>query len=153
MKDLILETLKEKDFQIFYHVPADTSQEVAKIRGTDPSIGAKALIIRSKGEFYLCVLRGTDKLDAKKLRTNSGIKKFSFITQEELKEIFNLEKGAVPPFGNLIPNIKETFFEEDLVSEKYFAFNIGTKTDSIKIESQIVLDIVKPKILKFKQVD
>lgn len=153
MKDLILKTLKGKDFQIFHHTAADTSEQVAKIRGTDPRIGAKALIIRSKGEFYLCVLRGTDKLDAKKLRANSGIKKFSFITQDELKENFNLEKGAVPPFGNLIPNIKETFFEADLTTEKYFAFNIGTKTDSIQIESQIVLDIVNPKVIEFKQVD
>ncbi|MBI96786.1 hypothetical protein CL656_06545 [bacterium] len=153
MKEKILELLKEKEFQTFHHIPADTSQEVAKIRGTDPRIGAKALIIRSKGEFYLCVLRGTDKLDAKKLRKNSGIKKFSFITQNELKEIFNLEKGAVPPFGNLIPNIKDTFFEKDLVTEKYFAFNIGTKTDSIKIEGQVVLDYVKPKIIDFKLVD
>ena len=153
MKEKILELLKEKKFEKFHHIPADTSQEVAKIRGTDPRIGAKALIIRSKGEFYLCVLKGTDKLDAKKLRKNSGIKKFSFITQDELNDVFNLKKGAVPPFGNLIPNIKETFFEKDLVTEKYFAFNIGTKTDSIKIESQIVLDIVKPKIIDFKLID
>ena len=153
MKAEILELLIGKEFQTFHHIPADTSQEVAKIRGTDPRIGAKALIIRSKGEFYLCVLRGTDKLDAKKLRKNSGIKKFSFITQDELKEIFNLEKGAVPPFGNLIPNIKETFFEKDLITEKFFAFNIGTKTDSIKIESQIVIDFVKPEIIDFRSVD
>ena len=153
MKEKILELLKEKKYETFHHIPADTSQEVAEIRGTDPRIGAKALIIRSKGEFYLCVLRGTDKLDAKKLRKNSGIKKFSFITQDELKEVFNLEKGAVPPFGNLIPNIKKTFFDKDLVSEKFFAFNIGTKTDSIKIESQIVLDFVKPEIIDFKLID
>lgn len=153
MKEIILETLKGKEFQLFHHEAADTSEEVAKIRGTDPRIGAKALIIRSKGDFYLCVLRGTDKLDAKKLRINSGIKKFSFTTQEELKEIFKLEKGAVPPFGNLMPNIKETFLEQDLSTEEYFAFNIGTKTDSIQIKSQIVLDIVKPRILDFKSVD
>ena len=151
MKEQILELIKDIEYEYYSHIPAETSEEVAKIRGTDPNIGAKAIIVRSKGQYYMFVLRGTDKIDSKKIKNQTSVKKFSFINVEELNEIFHLERGAVPPFANLIPQIKEVYFEESLCNEEYFAFNIGTKTDSIKIKSKYVLELVNPKIIDFKE--
>jgi len=147
MKDIILELIKDLEYDYYHHIPAETSEEVAKIRGTDPHIGAKAIIVRSKGKYYQFVLRGTDKIDNKKIKVNTPIKKFSFISEQELNEHFNLERGAVPPFGKFIKNIEEVFFDQSLAKEEFLAFNIGTKTDSIKIKSEYILNIVKPKVI------
>lgn len=151
MKEKILELIKDLDFKLYSHEPAETSEEVAKIRGTDPKIGAKAIIVRSKGKFYQFILRGTDKIDSKKIKANTGIKKFSFISEVELNQNFNLERGAVPPFGKIIPNIEEAFIETSLAEEQFLAFNIGTKTDSIKIKTEDLLNLVKPVIVEFKE--
>ncbi len=151
MKDAITELLQSNkiSYQSYQHPPAETSQEVAALRGTEPRIGAKALILKSKGKFYLCVLRGIDRLDSKLLRKNSGISKSRLISEEDLKLQFQLERGAVPPFGNLIEGISETFFEEALAKEEYLAFNIGTKTNSIKIDTKKLIELVKPRVIKF----
>ena len=92
MKKEIIELLNAKQisYQSYQHPPAETSQEVAALRGTEPRIGAKALILKSKGKFYLCVLRGIDRLDSKLLRKNSGISKSRFISEEELNLQFQL---------------------------------------------------------------
>ena len=77
-----------------------------------------------------------------------GIKKMRFINQEELLEKFQLLRGAVPPFGNLL-DISQTFFDIGLLKHKKLAFNIGTKTESILIDTQDLVQLVKPEIIEF----
>ena len=49
VKNQILELLQVNniEFKHMQHPAAETSQEVAKLRGTDPNIGAKALLIKT----------------------------------------------------------------------------------------------------------
>ena len=68
-------------------------------------------------------------------------------TQEELKELFNLEKGAVPPFGQLL-DIEQTFYDKKLLDFEEIAFNIGTRTDSIQIKSAGLIKLVDVTLLE-----
>ena len=52
----------------FEHEPTPTSELAAKVRGVDLATGAKAMVLRSKGTFFMCVLRASDKIDMKKLK-------------------------------------------------------------------------------------
>ena len=149
IKDQILKILEETKtpYKYMQHEPAETSKEVAKIRGTDPKIGAKALMIKAKKKYYQIVIPATLKLESRKFRDASKLSKFRFITQEELKELFNLEKGAVPPFGNLL-DIEQTFYDKKLLDFPELAFNIGTRTDSIQIKSTDLMKLVDVTLLE-----
>jgi len=149
IKDEIIKILKESKtpYKYMHHAPAETSEEVAKIRGTDPKIGAKALMIKAKKKYYQIVIPATLKLDSKKFRDASKLSKFRFINQDELKELFNLEKGAVPPFGHLL-DIEHTFYDKKLLDFPELAFNIGTRTDSIQIKSTDLMQLVNVTLLE-----
>lgn len=149
IKDQILKILKvtQTPHRYMHHEPAETSEEVAKIRGTDPKIGAKALMIKAKKKYYQIVIPATLKLDSKKFRDASKLSKFRFISPDELKELFDLEKGAVPPFGNLM-EIEQTFYDKKLLDFPELAFNIGTRTDSIQIKSADLIKLVDVTMLE-----
>ena len=149
IKDQILQILEETKtpHKYMHHDPAETSEEVAKIRGTDPKIGAKALMIKSKQKYYQIVIPATLKLDSRKFRDASKLSKFRFISPDELKELFNLEKGAVPPFGNLL-DIEQTFYDKKLLDFPELAFNIGTRTDSIQIKSSDLIKLVPATLIE-----
>lgn len=149
IKDQILKILEETKtpHKYMHHQAAETSEEVAKMRGTDPKIGAKALMIKAKDKYYQIVIPATLKLESKKFREASNLSKFRFISPDELKELFDLEKGAVPPFGNLL-DIEQTFYDKKLLDFPELAFNIGTRTDSIQIKSADLIKLVDVTIIE-----
>ena len=149
----ILQLIKTNNFwhETFEHEPVLTSEEAAKVRtGYTLEQGAKALIVKideSKDTFVMFVLPGDLKLDSKKIRQNLGIKKFRFATEEELGQVTNgVERGGVPPFGNLF-NLK-TYAHKRLFEIEKIIFNAGDRRFSIAMNSKDYLTIVKPEIVK-----
>jgi prolyl-tRNA editing enzyme YbaK/EbsC (Cys-tRNA(Pro) deacylase) len=55
--------------------------------------GAKALVLRSKGEMFLMVLAAHRELDAKALRATLKLKSLSFASPDEVLASFGLLKG------------------------------------------------------------
>jgi Ala-tRNA(Pro) deacylase len=144
----IVEFLNEHnvEFKQIHHEKTPTSEESAKARGEPLKIGAKALLMKGK-EFIIAILPADKQLDSKKLRKLLGSKKLRFSTPEEFEELTGLEKGALPPFGNLmqIPMI----VDKSLFEEEFMAFNAGSLTDSIKIKTADYKRIVNTKIGEF----
>lgn len=125
------------------HKPTPTSEESAKARGVSMKSGAKALLVKGKKGFVLCVMPADRRLDAKKVKKAIKSSSLRFATPEELKQITDCEKGAMPPFGHFfnIPLI----VDPKLFEEEYIDFNAGSLMHSLKIASRDYERVTQPR--------
>ena len=130
------------------HEPTRTSAESAKVRGLDISVGGKAILLKVGEEFRLFVLSAAKKLDSQKIRDHFGERKLRFATPDELFTLTGLVPGAVPPFGRPIIDL-DLFVDGSIAENSVIAFNAGSMTNSIIMESKDYLRIVTPQVFDF----
>ncbi len=135
------------NYKIFEHEPTPTSKDAARVRGTKEEQGAKAIILRSKGEFILCVLPGNQKINLNKLRLILKKRSLSLALREEVIKVTGCIPGEVPPIG-IIFKIR-TFVDKSLLKNNEIAFNVGLMTKSIVMSSADFLKVVNPIIEDF----
>lgn len=147
IKKLLLEN--NVNFKEFEHPPVRTSEDAAKIRGTDISHGAKALIFEADKKPIIIVVPGDRKVDTKKFKILYSIKDLRMLTPQEILDQFGLEVGSIPPWGNVlgIP----TYFDKILSLNIVVDFNAGFLTKSMEIKPGDLENIVKPVIGKFSK--
>lgn len=135
------------EFKEFEHPPVRTSEDAAKIRGTDISHGAKALIFEADKKPILIVVPGDRKVDTKKFKELYHVKDLRMLTPEEILERFGLEVGSIPPFGNVlgIP----TYFDQALSLNVAVDFNAGFLTKSMEAKTADLMKIVNPIVESF----
>ena len=71
-----------------------------------------------------------------------------FATREELAALTGLVPGSVPPFGRPILPF-DLHVDHSVTTHDIIAFNAGSLTDSIIMNTADYLDIARPKILRF----
>lgn len=138
----LLVLLASHPFRLVEHKAATTSKDAADIRGSRLEQGAKALVLRSKGEFLLFVTSAATNVDMKSLKAVLKLKTLSFATEAEVWELARLRKGAVPPFGSQL-GIK-TYCDESLQGQDEIVFNAGLRTKSIFIPFALYLRLEAP---------
>jgi len=143
-------------YETFTHLPVTTSEEAAKTRpGYTLEQGAKALIVkiekRSKDvEFCMLVLPAHLKLDSKKVKSALDIKNLRFASEDEILTITHgVQRGAIPPFGNLF-GIK-VYVDPLLFNNEKIVFNAGDRRFSIAMKSEDYRKIVKPELLNMRE--
>lgn len=136
-------------FETFIHAPVTTSEEAALTRpGYTLEQGAKALVVkiekRSKEtEFCMLILPAHLKLDSKKARRALDIKSLRFASEEEILTLTHgVQRGAIPPFGNLF-GIK-VYVDPLLFTNEKIVFNAGDRRFSIAMKSQDFKTLVCP---------
>ena len=117
----------EARFRIIHHPAEGTSEAVARIRGTDPGQGAKAMLCQIKElpeTLVLAILPGNLKIDFRKVAESVGGKKASLVSPAIAKQRTGCEIGAIPPFV-VAPSI--TLIAEPQLFEQFdeIAFNVG----------------------------
>jgi Ala-tRNA(Pro) deacylase len=137
-------------FKEIHHGPVETSEEAAKARGEDLSIGGKALVLKIDDSFKLCVLSAARKLDSGALKKHFGAKKLRFADRDELKDLTGLVPGSVPPFGKPLIDLA-LFLDQSILQNQKIAFNAGSLNDSIIMSVQDYLKVAKPVILAFSK--
>ncbi len=130
------------------HEPTRTSDESAKARGVDLSVGGKAIVLKVGEEFRLFVLSAARKLDSQKIRNHFGERNLRFATPEELLSMTGLVPGSVPPFGRPILDF-ELFVDRSITENSVIAFNAGSLTTSIIMNCKDYLSIASPQIFDF----
>ncbi|MDB5743926.1 MAG: hypothetical protein JWR68_2241 [Polaromonas sp.] len=133
-------------FRVIEHPAEGKSDLVAKIGGTAPGQGAKAMLCKNKngiGELVLVVLPGDRKIDFKKVADACGMKKATLASPEEAIQATGCVIGAIPPFAagadlRLIvdPELVNTYDE--------IAFNAGRLDRSMVLNTQDYLRIAEP---------
>lgn len=150
--DQIIKLLQENNitFQLWEHEPTPTSEDSARVRGTDPKQGRKAMILRGKksGKRIMIVITSDLKIDMKKVKTYFN-EEFELEKPENILIDYGIEIGGIPPLGNILG--LETYFDQDNLLEEKAAFNCGLKTKSIIMSLDDLIKVVKPIIVDFKK--
>jgi prolyl-tRNA editing enzyme YbaK/EbsC (Cys-tRNA(Pro) deacylase) len=152
MFDRIKDLLRSQsiEFREVHHEPTRTSEESAKARGEDLSIGGKGLVLKIDGSFKLFVLSAARKLDSVAIRKRFNTKNIRFATADELMELTGLVPGSVPPFGEPITGL-ELYCDTSIVNNQKIAYNAGSLTDSIIMSVKDYLAVANPVIFNFSK--
>ncbi len=137
-------------FQHLTHEPTPTSQDSARVRGTSPEEGVKALVLKGKSskKNYQFNIPAHLKLDIKAASEAVG-EKCEFEDPAIIQERYGLQVGGIPPFGNLL-NV-ETFFDDKIGSMAKVNFNCGLTTESMTMAAQDLISLVEPKVGPFSK--
>lgn len=97
------------------HDPAATCEAAAKARGEAMKIGGKTILFKDKRDFRLFVISAAKQVDSNRVRKILRSQRLRFATNEELKSLCEVEKGALPPFGrNFYPY--DLFLDESVLT-------------------------------------
>ena len=138
-------------FEVIEHAPAHTSEDAARVRGTRPRQGAKALVVRAEERFVHCVLPADLRADNAALRALVGTRKLRFATREELHRLTGCEPGAVPPFGNLFG--LPVLLDEALCANERVVFSAGSHGRSITMRCADLVRLSGATVCRFAVTD
>ena len=137
-------------FKHVQHTPTYTSEESAKARNEPLEIGAKALLVKIDDNFALFVMSAARKLDSKKVKALTQARSIRFADAEELHASTSLVPGSVPPFGQ--PILPFTLYVDDsITAQPRIAFNAGSLTDSIILETEDYLRLSQGILASFSK--
>lgn len=137
------------EYKLSEHEAVKTSEEAARIRGTELRTGAKAIVIKAEDTFYLFVLPGDRKMDWKKIKALLNTKRLRLATQEEAEQVTGAKIGAIPPLGNILG--LPTYLDKKVLENEWINFNPGSRTHSIAMKSSDLARIVNPIIEEFSE--
>jgi Ala-tRNA(Pro) deacylase len=138
------------EYKSVTHEVTLTSEDSARARGEDLSIGGKAILMKFDDTFALFVLSAAKKINSKRIKEHLKAKKIRFSTSQELADLCGLVPGSVPPFGEPILPVKLYVDNSILLNEK-IAFNAGSLTRSIIFETKNYIEVAKPEIFDFSE--
>jgi prolyl-tRNA editing enzyme YbaK/EbsC (Cys-tRNA(Pro) deacylase) len=124
-----------------------TSAEAARVRGTTPEEGAKALLVKADERFVLVVISGVWRVDNKALRRLLGAHGVRFATEEELLQLTGCRPGAVPPLGNLFD--LPVVMDSSLRRREQVSFNAGSNEWSVTMRREDLERLSQPRIGAF----
>jgi Cys-tRNA(Pro) deacylase len=80
--------------------PTPTVEKAAVALGVRPEQVVKSLLFLVDGNPYLVIVRGTGRVNTKKLLNGVGGKKARIATREEVERITGFPVGGTPPFAH-----------------------------------------------------
>jgi Ala-tRNA(Pro) deacylase len=146
------------DAQVEYtHLTHDyvrTSEDAAKIRGTNIEDAAKAIILKvqsrdGKFDFVQAIIPANQRIDLKKLKILFNSRNVALAGPDEVLERTGCTVGSVPPFGKLF-NIP-MYMDESILKKDFIIFSAGTHNDSIKMKAQDYYEILEPKVVEIRK--
>lgn len=135
------------DFQVMTHDAVTTSEEAARVRGTLPEQGAKALLCKADEAIILLVLPGNRRMNSRAFKQAFKVQNLRMVSKEELHSLTGLEVGAVPPFGNLLGFA--TYVDEQLLTLPRIAFNAGSRTTSVVMSTEDYARLAQATVASF----
>ena len=140
-------------FETFEHEPVITSEDVGKVRtGYRLDQGTKALIVRvttpeKEKKFVMILVQGDKKFDESKVKAELGFTKIRFATEEEVSGITGgVQRGGVPPFGNLFG--LSVYMDKGILDNEKIIFNAGDRSYSIGMRSADFVKMVSPQVVR-----
>lgn len=136
------------------HKKVVSCKEASKERGIGLEEELKSILVKIKGDFYLIHLRGSQRIDSKKILRIFNIpfykkNSFRFATIEELKTIFNSAPGLVCPFVQKFWSIKHLISKELIDNNHYLFTNDDTFFGHVKFKALLLTKTKNNKIINF----
>jgi Ala-tRNA(Pro) deacylase len=128
---------------ITYHSAAYTAMEIAAAAHIPGKKLAKPVMVRLDGELAMIVIPAPQRLNFKRLATETGCKNATLASEVDFQFAFpGCEIGAMPPFGNLwhVP----VYVGASLVRDDYISFNAGSHTEVMTLAFRDFMGLVEP---------
>jgi Ala-tRNA(Pro) deacylase len=137
------------------HEHVSTSEDAAKIRGTNIEDAAKAIILKVQSKdgnfiFIQAVVPANQRIDLKKLKILLDSKNVALASPDEVLEQTGCTIGSVPPFASKLFNIT-MYMDESILKKDLIVFSAGTHNDSIQMNAQDYYEILEPKVVELKK--
>jgi Ala-tRNA(Pro) deacylase len=134
-------------FQLGHHKEAYTAMEIAAAQHVPGRQMAKSVIIKSGGDYIMCVLPSTHLIDFERVKEVTGLSNITLASEEEVGELFpESEIGAEPPFGQLAG--MQVLCDQSLAEDRQIVFNAGTHTETIKMKFNDYERLVHPNMAR-----
>jgi Ala-tRNA(Pro) deacylase len=140
-------------YKLIDHEPTRTSEDSARARargGAPHAKGAKALIVKCEFKkaadiYATLVVPSHLRIDGRLVRSSVGIKKFRFLTTEEMRDIVQLSPGCMPPFGpTIFPAVGALFVDPQIAAYDEVGFNAAKLETSLIVRCADYLSVAQP---------
>jgi len=135
-------------YRVSKHAEAYTAQDLAAAEHVPGRRVIKPVVVRADGEFVMCALPASHKIDLNELRQQLQAEEVQLADEGAMKEIFgDCELGAEPPIGRLygLP----TLMDESLFADDRVTFQAGTHSDAVTMSLADYRRIAQPEVAYF----
>lgn len=136
------------NYHAYNHSPAITAPEVAHSARIPGANLAKTVIVKGDGELAMAVLPSNMRVSCESLKTIMQVEALTLAEEREFKSCFpHCEVGGMPPLGGLYK--MRVFMEQSLLQDDWIAFNAGTHTEIIKMDTGVFKRLINPVLGSF----
>lgn len=130
------------------HDTAFTASTLAQAEHVPGRRVIKPVIVNADGQFVMCALPASHKIDFEELKRQLEASYVSMVTEEKLAELFpDCEIGAEPPIGRLYG--MTTLMDESLTADDRVMFQAGTHRDAVTMTLADYRRVAQPEIAYF----
>ena len=130
------------------HADAYTAQDLAAAEHIPGRKVIKPVVVRADGEFVMCALPASYKVDLSELRAQLQAEEVQLADERSLQEMFpDCELGAEPPIGRLYG--LSTLMDESLFADDRVTFQAGTHSDAITMSLADYRRVAQPEVAYF----
>src|SRR5206468_8043897 len=120
------------NYRLSHHDQTFTSQDLAQAEHISGKNVIKPVLVKADGQFVLCALPATHKVDLMELRNQLRAKECELADESQLRQCFpDCELGAEPPIGRLWG--LQTLMDEALTSDDFVMFQAGTHDQAVSM--------------------
>jgi Ala-tRNA(Pro) deacylase len=135
-------------YKLSHHPPVYSAQELAAVEHLPGMQVIKPVVVRADGEYVMCVLPASYRLDMSELRNQLHADDVKIAEEQALQRLFpGCELGAEPPIGRLfgIP----TVMDESLTRDDVVTFQAGTHQDAVTMSLAEYRRVAQPEMAHF----
>lgn len=137
-------------YHSYNHPPASTAQQIAHYAHISGHELAKTVILKTADRFVMAVLPAHKRVNLQRLARLMGTDTLELADEEEFRGLFPwCEPGGEPPLGVMYG--LDVYMERDLAENETIAFNAGTHTEVMKMDTSEFRDLVHPKVCRFAE--
>lgn len=138
----------QASYSLSEHRPVFSAQVMAAEEHEKGQYVAKPVIIKSQGNFIMCVLPAPYRIIFDALRDYLGTDDVQMATEEETRGVFpDCEEGAEPPFGKLYG--LRTIMDSSLEKDDHIIFQAGSHDKAVRMRMEDYLGLADPEITDF----
>ena len=135
-------------YRLLQHPTTYTAQDLAATEHIPGKQVIKPVVVRADGEFLMCALPASHRIDLEELRTQLEANHVQLADESALRDLFpDCELGAEPPIGRIygLP----TVMDESLISDPMVTFQAGSHSKAVTMSLADYRRVAQPEIAHF----
>jgi len=136
------------NYRLSHHPETYTSQDLAQCEHISGRHVVKPVLVKADGQFVLCALPASYKVDLMELRDQLRAKECYLADESQLQKCFpDCQLGAEPPIGRIwgLP----TLMDESLTCGDHVTFQAGTHDQAVTMTLAEYRRIAQPEMAHF----